>query len=356
MTYRELLEKEPYQIPQAQKEVWFCDIFSKLCQRHAKHCVSYRNMTDAQNMQEHFVKLSDVPMVPVQLFKERELLSIPKEEVFKEVHSSGTTGSMPSKIFLDEETATCQQLTLYRILQDRLGKKRIPMLIIDSPEVLKNREMFSARGAGILGFSVCSSKRFYALDEKMNPKWDMIEQFEREYGDGPVFLFGFTYMVWSCFYQRLKAENRKLHLDQGVLFHGGGWKKMQDQAVSKEKFRKCLQETTGVKNVCDYYGMAEQTGCIYVECECGHLHASLYSDVIFRRSDLSECGIGEEGMIQVLSPMAESYPGHSILTQDLGILRGVDDCPCGRKGKYFDITGRIRHSSVRGCSDTYEGQ
>ena len=356
MTYQELLEEEPYGVPQAKKETIFCQMFSELCNWHASHCPSYRRMAEAQNMPKTFTQLIQLPMVPVQFFKERELLSIPKDEIFKEIHSSGTTGSMPSKIFLDEQTATFQQLTLYRILQEWIGKKRIPMLIIDSPEVLKNRSMFSARGAGILGFSICSSKRFYALDEKMNIKWDVIEQFEREYGDGPVLLFGFTYMVWSCFYQQLKAENRKLHLNQGVLFHGGGWKKMQDQAVSKEEFKNSLKEVTGVKSVCDYYGMAEQTGCIYVECQCGHLHASTYSDVLFRKSDLSLCQVGQEGMIQVLSPMAKSYPGHSILTQDLGVLRGVDDCPCGRKGKYFDITGRIKNSSVRGCSDTYEGK
>ncbi len=355
MTYQELLEKEPYTTNQATKEAWFCHMFSDLCQWHKAHCLPYENMLRANKTDCHFTRLEDVPMVPVQLFKERELLSVNREDIFKEIHSSGTTNSQPSKIYLDEATATNQQLTLYQILQERLGKKRIPMLIIDSPEVLKNREMFSARGAGILGFSICSSKRYYALDENMNPRWDVIEEFEHKYAGENVFLFGFTYMVWSCFYQKLKESNKRLHLNQGVLFHGGGWKKMQDQAVSKEEFKQSLIDVTGVKSVCDYYGMAEQTGCIYVECEQGHLHASLYSDVLFRRSDLSLCDIGEEGMIQVLSPMAKSYPGHSILTQDLGILRGVDDCPCGRKGKYFDITGRIKHSSIRGCSDTYEG-
>ena len=29
----------------------------------------------------------------------------------------------------------------------------------------------------------------------------------------------------------------------------------------------------------DYYGIVEQTGCIYMECERGHLHASIFSDV-----------------------------------------------------------------------------
>ena len=95
-------------------------------------------------------------------------------------------------------------------------------------------------------------------------------------------------------------------------------------------------------------------GCIYLECGCGHLHVSTYSDLIIRdMEDFSECPVGKEGVIQVLSPMAASYPGHSILTEDQGILLGIDDCPCERKGKYFKITERIPKTEIRGCSDVY---
>lgn len=92
-----------------------------------------------------------------------------------------------------------------------------------------------------------------------------------------------------------------------------------------------------------------------MQCECGHLHASIFSDVIMRHMrDFSICDIGEKGVIQVVSLLPESYPGHSILTEDEGILLGEDDCPCGRKGKYFKILGRIKDAEIRGCSDTYE--
>ena len=100
--------------------------------------------------------------------------------------------------------------------------------------------------------------------------------------------------------------------------------------------------------------MAEQTGCIYAECEYGHLHASIYSDIIIRDyKDFSPCKYGEKGFIQVLSSLPHSYPGHSILTEDEGIILGEDDCPCGRKGKYIKVLGRIKDAEMRGCSDTY---
>ena len=121
-----------------------------------------------------------------------------------------------------------------------------------------------------------------------------------------------------------------------------------------EEMINLLKEACGIEHIHDYYGMVEQTGCIYMECECGHLHASTFSDVITRRPlDFSECEIGEKGIIQVVSTIPESYPGHSLLTEDEGVILGIDDCPCGRKGKYFKINGRLKNAEIRGCSDTY---
>ena len=142
----------------------------------------------------------------------------------------------------------------------------------------------------------------------------------------------------------------------GIWIHGGCWKKLQNEAVSTEAFREGLKQICGIEKVYNYYGMVEQTGSIFMECEEGHLHVSQFSDILFRRSrDFSVCDVGEEGMVQVMSVLPHSYPGHSLLTEDAGVLLGEDDCPCGRNGKYFRITGRIRHAAIRGCSDTYEG-
>lgn len=94
-----------------------------------------------------------------------------------------------------------------------------------------------------------------------------------------------------------------------------------------------------------------------MQCEQGHLHTSIFSDVIIRQPhDFSSAPVGTSGIIQVLSLLPESYPGHSLLTEDEGILLGEDDCPCGRKGKYFKILGRLKKAELRGCSDTYAVQ
>ena len=101
--------------------------------------------------------------------------------------------------------------------------------------------------------------------------------------------------------------------------------------------------------------MVEQAGSIYVECEQGRLHASVFSDVIVRRArDFSVAGLGETGILQRgPSVPPRSYPGHSLLTEDEGVVLGEDDCPCGRLGKTFKVNGRLKNAEIRGCSDTY---
>ena len=135
---------------------------------------------------------------------------------------------------------------------------------------------------------------------------------------------------------------------------GGGWKKLVSESISQDEFKKKMNETFGIRHFLDHYAMVEQTGCIYAECECGHLHASNYSDVFIRdANDFSVKGIGEKGIIQTVSVLPHSYPGHSLLTEDEGMILGEDDCPCGRKGKYIQILGRMKSAELRGCSDTY---
>ena len=116
-----------------------------------------------------------------------------------------------------------------------------------------------------------------------------------------------------------------------------------------------LESVCGIKKVHNYYGMVEQTGSIFMECDAGHLHCSIFSNVrILRETDFSECCINETGLVQLFSLLPFSYPGHIILSEDLGKIIGEDDCKCGRLGKYFKIHGRISNAEIRGCSDTYE--
>lgn len=363
MDYDNLLIYPPFSLKKEEKSKLLMERLRFLTTHHIANCEEYRNILQfifhrTENEWEKLSDISELPYLPVQLYKKLELCSVPEEDVFKTITSSGTTGQQVSKIFLDKATAGYQQKTLVKIVSEFTGRTRMPMILLDCPSVIKNRAMFSARGAGILGFSIFGTKKIYALDDNMKLNVAALKEFVEQYKGQPILLFGFTYMIWQYVYKELKKSDQLIDLSDAVLIHGGGWKKLQDQAVSKEEFKSRLNDACGIRkeNIHDYYGMAEQTGCISMECEYGHLHTSAYSDILIRRSrDFSLCDVGESGMIQVISPIPESYPGHSILTEDIGRILGEDDCPCGRKGKYFEVLGRIAHAEIRGCSDTFEG-
>lgn len=358
MTFDEILNIPPYALNEEEKAKLLTERLTELTRLHQEKCPEYKKMLDAINFDEKNVKsYKDLPFLPVRLFKDMELKSVNNDEIVKTMTSSGTTGQAVSKIYLDRTTSANQQKTMVKIVSEFTGSARMPMIIIDCPSVIKDRAMFSARGAGILGFSIFGAKKIYALNDEMKLDVEALKEFLETYKGQKVLLFGFTFMIWQHFYKellRLKDEGITFDLSNGVLIHGGGWKKLISEAVSHDEFHKRLNDVCGLHDIHDYYGMVEQTGCIYMECECGHLHASNFSDVIIRRPiDYSEADIGETGVIQVVSTIPESYPGHSLLTEDEGVIEGIDDCPCGRKGKYFKIHGRLKNAEIRGCSDTY---
>ena len=355
LSINDLLASSPYSLRREDKRALYAAFLSALTRHHEACCPEYARILRAMGFdpgEDHAPE--DIPMLPVRLFKEFDLRSIPAEDVSKTMTSSGTTGQQVSRIFLDRENTARQTKVMAHIVSDFLGSRRLPMIILDTSAVLKNRKMFSARGAGILGFSVFGRDRIYALDEDMQLDTESLVSFLEAHAGEPVFLFGFTYMIWEYFYKALLRSGLRPDLSQGILIHGGGWKKLANEAVSAEAFADALREVCGIRRIHNYYGMVEQLGSIWLECERGHLHCSDYSDVIIRSpQDLSVLPQGSRGLIEVQSLLPTSYPGHVLLTEDEGEILGEDDCPCGRRGKYFRIYGRVKGAEIRGCSDTY---
>jgi len=355
MELSKILQIPPFSLRKLEKEKVLNPFLNKLTKHHYDKCDLYQKMMDSIGFNGRVdIHYDEIPFLPVRLFKMYDLRSVPKETVVKTLTSSGTSGQVVSKIYLDKETAANQTKTLTKIVSSFIGTKRVPMIIIDSEIVVKNRNLFSARGAGILGFSMFGSKRIYALNKQMKLNIELINEFLEKHKGEQIFIFGFTFIIYQHFYKELLKNRLRLDLSKGVMIHGGGWKKLVNEAVSSYEYRNRLNEICGIKSVHDYYGMVEQTGTIYMECEKGHLHAPVFSDIIIRRPfDFSIAKAGENGIIQVLSVLPKSYPGHSLLTEDEGMLIGEDNCMCGRLGKYFRITGRLKNAEIRGCSDTY---
>ena len=62
------------------------------------------------------------------------------------------------------------------------------------------------------------------------------------------------------------------------------------------------QDIASIKKVHNYYGMVEQTGSIFMECEYGFFHASTFSEILIRdHANYQSKDIGERGLIQLIS-------------------------------------------------------
>ncbi|UCC43012.1 MAG: acyl-protein synthetase [Candidatus Zixiibacteriota bacterium] len=345
----------PYEMLSGNKQRLLVDRLNQLNVHHQKRCEPYRKIHRAWGtLGREFDMLEEFPFLPIRLFKDFDLMSITQEEVIKTLTSSGTTSSEVSKIYLDRTTSQYQTKALSIIIQDFIGKRRLPMLIIDSRDVIKNRRQYSARGAGLLGFSNFGRDHCYILDENMSLKLDELQGFLDVHRGETVLLFGFTFMVWQHFYKELTRRGISPDLKDGILIHSGGWKKLSEEAVDNITFKRALNEVCGIRQVHNFYGMVEQVGSVFMECGEGYFHAPVYSDIIVRETDnWSALGFKQPGIVELVSVLPHSYPGHVLLTEDMGEIIGEDDCPCGRKGKYFHVVGRVPKAEIRGCSDTY---
>jgi hypothetical protein len=303
---------------------------------------------------DSYLSIESIPWLPVQVFKRLDLKSVSDDQVVRTLTSSGTTGAAVSRIHLDKNTARAQVVALARIASSFLGTQRLPMVIVDEHPTGTNAARFNARRAAIQGFSTLGRDPFFALDASLAPNWQGLAEYLGRHSDRPILLLGFTYIVWRQFVCRAQAEGVDLRFPPGsVLIHGGGWKKLHDQRVDNGTFKGAVGERFGIHRVHNYYGMVEQVGSVFFECEAGWLHTPAYADVVIRdRSALVPLPFGREGLIQVLSVLPRSYPGHSLLTEDLGYIAGEDDCNCGRMGKRFSVSGRLPTAELRGCSDT----
>jgi phenylacetate-coenzyme A ligase PaaK-like adenylate-forming protein len=349
-----LLGLEQYSLGTQAKESMLLRGLNELTLHHAERCVAYARILEASGQDPvACARLDEVPYLPVSLFKWTRLASVPDDEIFKVMTSSGTTSQVPSRVYLDIETARLQTRALSSIVTHFLGPRRRPMLIIDHPGVIGDSRQLTARGAGILGMLSYGRDHLYVLDDQMRLDREALGAWLDRHAGEELLVFGFTFMVWEYFCEQLAGAG--VDLSRATLVHSGGWKKLADVRVDAPAFKARLRETIGLEDVHDFYGMVEQVGSVFFECEAGYLHPPNFADVLIRDAGSWEpATVGTAGVVEVLSLLPRSYPGHALLTEDLGIIHGVDDCRCGRNGRRFTIIGRIAKSEIRGCSDTHE--
>jgi len=199
--------------------------------------------------------------------------------------------------------------------------------------------------------------RIYALpyrDGEYKLDLETIKEKLLEYSKGntPVRIIGFPFHAYWLL-SRMKEEGIKCPLPKGSLMSfGGGWKQYYTERADKQEMYDLVEEILDIpETMCrEFFGAVEHP-ILYCDCPKHHFHVPIYSRVLIRDVDNYEpLPNGKVGLVNLLTPMVQSAPILSVMTDDLGILHDGSECGCGIDTPYLEILGRVGMEDITTCA------
>lgn len=290
----------------------------------AERCAPYREWLTLIGIDPTTIqRVEEIPMLPIELFKHREIYCSEKmpEVVFS---SSSTTGEGQSHhpmaslahyeaIFtraFEYFYGPCEGWSLYALLPNYLEREG-SSLVYMVDRLLKR----------------CGSGGFYLYDHDA-----LLEDMAHD--PKPKILLGVSYALWDL------AERGHTPLRDTIVMETGGMKGHREE-ISKERFHSILCEAFGVEQIHSEYGMAELTSQAYSRGS-NRFHCPPWMEVRVRDINAPQRRLGPEqrGGIDIID-LGNSSSCAFIQTSDVG-KRFADGS--------FTIEGRIAKSDIRGCN------
>lgn len=363
-----LLGLPPFSLKNSQKQRMLSDAVTESITHYYENCPPYKKWVNKQGFDPSLPieDISEIPFLPAALFKHMDLVVGTRDDVVKILASSGISSQIPSRVPIDNLTRTRQMKALTSVMTDFFGGKRRPFILLDvEPSAAEGNDMnLSARVAGMRGYLMAASQQIYVLDDGENqPRLnetllqETIQNFK--ISGTPFSVLGYTYMLYKYVIQPLYERGICLNFPKNTfLLHFGGWKMLQDQAVTRKILNEQASMVFGipVKNVRDIYGFTEQLGIIYPDNGTGLKRTPCFAEVIVRDPlTLKPVPDGGYGLLEFITPLPHSYPGAALLLDDIGRIVTREPSPDGKHGTAFEVIGRAPESEVRGCGDTLPG-
>jgi phenylacetate-coenzyme A ligase PaaK-like adenylate-forming protein len=355
-----LLTVAPYSLSTKQREDTLLALLKSeleyACQRNPR----FRNYVNHWPVNFHAAeRISDLPFLPVGVFKQNPPLAlVDAREIKRTLASSATTSQVPSRVVLDAATARRMTKGVVAIIRDFIGPARRPYLVIDTSENMTARTELGARAAAIQALGSFATETVSCLrsDGQAEPSLDLEKLLDcaAKWKEAELLVYGFTHVLWTQLVQPLQRKGMTLSIPNVHVLHSGGWKRLERQAVTKDVFIQGVASVFGCSpdRVIDYYGMVENVGVVYPDCEQGNKHVPAFAEVIVRDPlTLEPVESGQRGLVQVCSVLPTSFPGFLLLTEDMAEVVGYDGCACGRRGTHFRFAGRAPKAEVRGCGN-----
>ena len=329
---------------------------------HASRCPEFKAFLALNGISDLRQEISpeNIPPLLVTVFKEFKLISVPEKQVKIELTSSGT-GGRKSAIVLDHRSYRRILKIVDAIfaslgLVDRSQKVNYLCFTYD-PKVagsvgtaFSDKMLTGLTGRRSVFYAIRWNKAVNDFEFDLDATVKKLIEFSRR--PEPVRILGFPAYLWQVC-NRLEEKGQRLNLGKdSYIITGGGWKMHKDLEVTKDIFKDRIEKVLGMprENLRDLFGMVEH-GIPYVDCEAGRLHVPIHARAMAVDPEtLQPVSDGEEGLLYLMTPYLSSYPSIALLTTDKAVIEG--DCPCGRPGKTFRITGRAGLAKHKGCAIT----
>ncbi len=338
----------------------FFQAMKENCLYQYRHCPDYKRILDEQNFNPESLKSYDdlrkIPFIPTLYFKRHRIYSMSGKRMLIKATSSGTSGQQSYMGFNFMSLYRGLKMLLKTGKQHHLFSLKPAHYIVFGYEPSKKNDRVIAKSAyGFTFFSPALSKTFalrytregYRLDlERVRKK--LIACSKSNYPVRTVGFPAYTYFLLKS----MKDEGLKIKLPKdSILTLGGGWKQFYAQRIEKKEFYHLVEEVLGIdeKHIIEFFSAVEHP-VLYTDCRFHHFHVPIYSRVIVRDPDtLQPVGNDRIGLINLLTPMVDSVPLLSVMTDDLGILH-TEPCPCGISSPYLEIIGRVGVKEIVTCA------
>lgn len=361
MDYREKLFTHRKLYDHAATDRIFMKAVRKNIAFHLRRCPEYAAILTRKGLRPGQLRtifdLYKLPPLPTLYLKTHRLRSMPDKQLLLRSTSSGTTGKKSLIGFDLKGLYYGAFMVLKTASYHRLLSIKPTNYILLGYQPDKSNHAIIAKTAFGATYFAPALHRAYALKPTAQGYRLDLEGLKRalmKYSrlPFPVRLIGFPAYTYF-FLMNLKESGTQLKLPKGsMLLLGGGWKQFYVEKVDKKTLYALVEEVLGIKETdCrEFFGAAEHP-IVYCDCQNHHFHVPAYSRVIIRDvHTLLPVKNGTAGLLNLITPMLESMPLVSVMTDDLGILHDGSECGCGISAPYFEILGRAGVSDIKTCT------
>ena len=351
--------KEPYDL--IGTDALFVEAVKENVRLHSACCPEYRTLLERESFTVDALKTVDdlyrIPVLPTLFLKAHPLFSMDEKRFLIRATSSGTSG-MKSRIGIDAVSLSYGIRMLLKLFSYYHLLSFAPTnYIILGYKPSRTMETGAVKTAHGVTYFAPALHREYALTYRDGAYMPNIEGIERslyryQKQGLPVRLVGFPYFM-LVLTEMLEKNGCRLELPKGSkVLLGGGFKQQAAKRMEKGELFARIEDILGIQETnCKEFFSAAEHPVAYCDCANHHFHVPVYSRVLIRDvTTLEPLPFGKPGLLSFVTPIMQSVPFVSVMTDDIAVLHDGKTCGCGIEAPYFEVLGRANAEGIKTCA------